>query len=400
LTAQRRIAIGAARELKGKLSREQEQTLAQSPTRSAEAYEYYLRGKASLRQGERASEVVNQRALDLFRKALTIDPNLAEAHSGIGQGEYNRVVAGWADEMEKAEASFQQALELNPTLAEAFIGLIRVSYSGGKVENGLKYARTAASLGLDDADMLTVRGRAYYYAGLWDKAVAMYERVIEIDPANEESASMIIPSYLLAGEYGKAIEAGETFSRKFPHTAKAHYYMGLAYRCLGIFERAKEHFEKAIKADPEDAQSYTMLGYLLKQTGQLAQARRAWLQGLEILRQKVNRSPQNSGLHGALAEYYGQLGDKSALVREENWILAKSPDDGHMLAHLADAFARLGETEHAVAYYRRAMQAGFLTFSPVALAKVDGTENVQQSAEYTAFISELKQITNRLREEY
>lgn len=78
-TVQRRIALGAARELKGKLSSQQEQTLTQSASRSAQAYEYYLRGKAALRKGGIASKELNQQAFDLFQKALEIDPSLAEA---------------------------------------------------------------------------------------------------------------------------------------------------------------------------------------------------------------------------------------------------------------------------------------------------------------------------------
>jgi len=400
-TVQRRIALGAARGLKAELSSQQEQALAQSASRSAEAYEYYLRGKAALRQGDKASKELNQLAFELFQKALKLDSNLAEAYAGIGRVQHNQKTMGWGETTnQNAEASFQQALALNPTLAEAHIGLIRVSFLDGKCEDGLKYAQKAASLGLEDADILSVRGRAYYVAGIWDKAVSTYKRAIELDPANEESHSMIISSYLFTGEYHRAIEAGETFFRRFGDSPREHYFTALAFHCLGDFALAKMHYELAIKLAPEDAAPQVTLGYLLKQNGQLSEARRIWIQGLETLKRKVAEAPHNHWLHGSLAQFYAQLGNKAAVLKEEDWIRRESPDNGNMLGQLADAFARLGESERAVEYYRGAVRSGFLTFSPRALVKVDGTERLEQSPAYHEFIKELAQITDRLREQY
>ena len=333
---------------------------------------------------------------------MKIDPNLADAYSGIGFIKLNQKSMGWdEDKTENAEASFQQALALNPTLAEAHIGLIRVSYMNGKCEDGLRYGQKAASLGLEDADILSVRARAYYFAGIWDKAVFMYGRTIELDPANQDANAMIVPSYLFEGEYRKAIEAGDMFYRKFRDApGRVHYFMALAYHCLGDFASAKRRYEQAIQQAPEDTLAYAILGFLLKQHGQPAEAQRIWRQGLAILKLRVDESPQNPGVHGRLALFYGQLGDKAALLKEEDWILREAPDNGNALVDIGDAFARLGEPERAVEYYRRGLHMGFLTFSPRAFLKVDGTEKLDKSPAYEDFINELTQITNRLREQY
>lgn len=399
-TVQRRIALGAARQLRGQLSSQQEQTLARSASSSAEAYEYYLRGRAALNQGSGSKEL-NQLALELLEKALEIDPNLAEAQAGIGQVEYTRERMGWgANQVENAEARFERALALNPVLAEAHIGLIRIRNLEGKSEDCLKYAQRAASLGLDDEDIFSIRARAYYFAGLWDKAVSMYQRAIEIDPASEDTNMMIVPSYLFAGEYNKAIEAGEVFFRKFHDAPRVHYFVALAYHCLGDFGRAKMHYEQAIKLAPDDTVPYPILGSLLTKNGQRPQARQIWMQGLAISKRKVDESPKTPALHGPLAEFYGQLGNREELLNEEKWVLKEAPDNGALLGSLGDAFARLGETERAVEYYRRAMHTGFLTFAPRALLIVDGTERLEHSPAYIEFSNELKRVTDRLREQY
>ncbi len=49
-TIERRIAFGMATRLSTKLTGPQRQSLAQDPSRSAEAYEYYLRGKMAVKR--------------------------------------------------------------------------------------------------------------------------------------------------------------------------------------------------------------------------------------------------------------------------------------------------------------------------------------------------------------
>lgn len=398
-TVQRRIALGAARQLRGQLSSQQEQTLARSASSSAEAYEYNLRGRAALRQAIRSKEL-NQLAFDLFEKALEIDPNLSEAYAGMGLVEYERGRLGWGvGALKNSEARFEQALTLNPSLAEAHIGLIKLRNMEGKSEDCLKYAQRAASLGLDDEDIFSIRARGYYCAGIWDKAVSMYQRAIEIDPANEESNLMIVPSYLFAGEFNKTIEAGEMFFRKFHEAPRVHYFIALAYHCLRDFGSAKMHYEQMIKRTPDDVVPYAILGFLLKQNGQRSQARQIWMQGLAIIKRNVDES-QRPGLHGFLAEFYGQLGNRDGLLNEEKWILKEAPENGAVIASLGTAFARLGDTDRAIEYNRRAIDMGFLTLSPSAISIVDGTDWIEQEPAYIEFRNELKRITDRLREQY
>jgi tetratricopeptide (TPR) repeat protein len=87
-----------------------------------EAYDLYLQGHYLWRMRGRQNLL---RAIDLFEKAIAIDPEFAQAWSGLGNAYGalvgNSLVPGQEEEIEKkAEAAITRALALDDTLAEAW----------------------------------------------------------------------------------------------------------------------------------------------------------------------------------------------------------------------------------------------------------------------------------------
>lgn len=399
-TVQRRIALGAATELKGKLPTQQEETLSQAASHSAEAYEYYLRGKAALKRGGKEA---NNLAFDLFEKALKLDPNLAEAYAGIGRVQWSREYNGWRGDhriLEEVKSNCQRALDLNPTLANSYNTLISVTWLEGKSEEGLKYGQKVASLGLEDADNLNARANAYYFGALWDKAASLCARVIELDPANEEAHYRLIPTYLFLGEYQKATEAGEVYRRKFGDGVRAHFYTAAAYHCLGDFERAKMHYERAVELAPDDGVIYLRLGSLYWQRGQRNDARRTWVKGIEVASRKLDANPQNPGMHMNVARLNGLLGNRDAVLKEEEWGLRGFPDLGNWLFAIGLAHASLGDSERAAEFLRRGLRSGAVMFYFKNVLKSEGLDQLEQSPAYKDFIKEWIEVVDRLHAQY
>ena len=55
----------------------------------------------------------------------------------------------------------------------------------------------------------TKRGAAYLLAGFPDLAVPMFERILQLDPANEGGRWFRVLAYAWKGDYERAIETGE-----------------------------------------------------------------------------------------------------------------------------------------------------------------------------------------------
>src|SRR5262249_57576961 len=90
------------------------------PTDSLDAYDYYLRGMASLY--ERNKEAIAE-ALRLFYKAIELDPNFASAHGMAAWCYAWRKINGWtsnrAQEIAEAGRLARRAAELGPDDAVA-----------------------------------------------------------------------------------------------------------------------------------------------------------------------------------------------------------------------------------------------------------------------------------------
>jgi protein kinase/serine/threonine-protein kinase len=395
---QRRIAVGVATKLKGRLTGQQEQVLAKPTSHSAEAYEYYLRGNAALGQGGKEA---NRLALELFQKALKIDAELAEALAGVGQVRYNQYYYGWQGEqrnLQEAETSFEKALRLNPGLASAQRGLIWVHWVRGKSEACLKQGQKAADLGLTDPENLLARADAYTFGGLRDKSPPLYRRVMELDPANYDAHYSLAEVNVYIGKFHEVIDAGALFLRKFGDRSpqQVHMYLGMAYHCLGDAEKAKAYYERAIAAAPEDWQTYRRLGALHKQNGRPEEAMQTWNHGRQVVTRMLDAYPENPRIRGHLALFAGYLGDRDTLAREEVRLLTDVPDNGLVLVLLGKAYAALGDPDRAVEFYRRALRLGFVDFEEEHYLKAEGLEYIEGHPAFREYLKEYQEARSQL----
>jgi len=394
---QRRVAVEAATKLRGKLTGQQEELLARPPSQSAEAYELYLRGKGALRQQTRAG---NELAFELFQRALKLDPNMAELCSGTGRVLFNRYYFGGQNVtyyLEQAEKNYQKAISLNPDVATSYSGLAEVYTVRSRYEDVLNLGRQLSRLKPDDPEALVARAAIYRLGCLPEKSVPLLLRAIELDPANESAASLLVAAYGESKQLDKSLEAIHSYQRKFGATTPSHFWSGILYQELEDFEEAQIHFESAIKQRPDDHRAYLLLGILYKQVGKVQKARQAWQMGLQLTRQALNASPEKRLLRGRLLRYYSYLGDRRAARREQNRLL-KEDLDGGMYYVLGISYAALGETDKAVLFLKKALHAGELCAT--SISKKDGLEHLEQSSGYQEFLKERSAIIDRLREHY
>ncbi len=96
-------------------------------------------------------------AREAARRALAIEPNLAEAHVALG------LVQNWYEyDWAGAEASFQRALELAPGSADALQAMGMLEYCLGRYDRALDFLRRTI-----DADPLSMIGPSYVARILW-----------------------------------------------------------------------------------------------------------------------------------------------------------------------------------------------------------------------------------------
>ena len=112
------IARSISQALRIKLSPQEEKAIARKPTENTLAYDYYLRGRQFFYQWRRKGF---DYARQMFARAIVIDPRYARAYAGVADC-CSFLYMYWdssEDNLNEAEAASRKALELDPELAEA-----------------------------------------------------------------------------------------------------------------------------------------------------------------------------------------------------------------------------------------------------------------------------------------
>jgi len=198
-----------------------------------DAYDYYLRGLHLMSIGGR-SDVLDARAM--FEKAISLDPRYATAISALGWTYHFEATAGWtefaSDSLEKAETLARKALSLSPELGEAHQLLGFVYLSRGEYDRALVEVRRAIEINPSDSYSYASLGTALTYSGDAPGAIAALERARLFDPTLQSNLSSLGFAYYLAGRYDEAVAVLEPLARSNPDFT-AYAGLAAAYAELG-----------------------------------------------------------------------------------------------------------------------------------------------------------------------
>jgi len=375
---QTRIAQGVATRLVPGLTSDAAAALAKTESSSAEAYDIYLQGANHLLEGDRQS---TDAAFGYFTHALQIDPDLTEAHVGLGAVYLERFWNGWgggSGNLGLAEKAFQNALQRDLRSMRARRGLNLISWHRGTGEAHLEFARDAARLGDDDIDTLLARGEVFTTDGPEDLAVPLLERVLALDPLNQSAAWHLPTAYHSVERFADAIKAADKYADRFGPDPYVEIRAANALEHLGAVEAARARYDRAARplmpgrTRAESAAGYGLsvllgAGNFHNRNGQRALARPLWQRGLELTRATLATDPDSIGMRVYYASFLGVLGDQAGLEKEERDVMARAEAAGIIpseLRYLASAHANLGNTGHAIELLRYALKRGRLFGHP------------------------------------
>ncbi len=252
LRLQNQVARSIADEVRSKLTPNEQRRLGSSPQVDPRAYEAYLKGRYNWNQRSSAGL---KKALELFQRAIDIDPTYAAAYTGVADtynlmGSRRDLPANEA--FERARAAAQKALELDDNLAEAHASL------AGVLQSGNDWNFSAAEAEFKRAIELNPNyATAHFWYGLNllplkrpDEAINEFRRAEELDPLSPLSSEYVGFAMEKARRYDEAIAANQQTIALFPDFAPGHWALGMAYRQKGMYQQAISEFKKAIELSP------------------------------------------------------------------------------------------------------------------------------------------------------
>jgi TolB-like protein len=310
------LAVAVTEGLFGHVSGEANHVLSVPSARSADAYEFYLKGANALQE---ETEESNARAFAFFDRAQELDPQLVDAYIGAGASQRSRYFFGWGGErdLDLAEENYQKALELDPDNLAAIRGLIGVGMEKGDSEPGL---RLAASVPIDDqatVDQLLTRAVAYASGFLPAKAIPLLERVLVIEPSHQAAHFWLLLALSWSGYEQRCIEEGEVYFSLFGEDPEIHLWVAVSHDRLGHLEEATVHYRRAWEMFSDvDSRSdvYPFIAEFFMRVGRTDEARKILEAGIESSKDLLSSSTGNWRVMDALAFAYALQGDREKFL--------------------------------------------------------------------------------------
>lgn len=268
---QSEVAQLIAQNLEAQLTDRERDRIEVLPTNSMKAYDYLLQGRA-LQYTNTLDN--NYKAIELFRKAINIDPSFAEAYARIG-GCYI-TLGSWIGELDTEIAAdsvdyyLGKALLLDPDLA--------VSHSH-EAYNQFFFKKN--------------------FAAAEEKFLLAYE----LDPSEIINIAGYQHFLNCMGRFEESLTWWEKGSRIDPMSIWNHFYKGTSYFLMDKKEKGLDYYRTALKEISYHPVFYDKMGWVLYNTGSYEEAIQIINEGLKKFKIK---SPS---MMGYLALAYYQVGD-------------------------------------------------------------------------------------------
>jgi TolB-like protein len=303
------IATTIVKTLKRQLSGEEKAKLTQVATTDPEAYRLYLKG----RDFQRGSQREMDKSIDLLQQAVARAPDYALAHAGLAEA-YTRQSflrgSARAEPLEKARAALKRALELDPNLAEAHsaLGLVRFyfewDWAGAEAEfrRALELNPGSSAVHEEYGVFLTSMGRL-------DEGLARSREAARLDPL---SVGPVHDLAINAMARGDLEEAAKGFRRAIdidPNWTWGYVKLG---RTLAMQKKCPEALPQAEIAEGRIAGgaaplARSWLGVTFALCGDGARARQK-LAELRALEKKQYVDPVSfAAIEGALGDMEGAM---------------------------------------------------------------------------------------------
>ena len=278
LMVQSEISREIADELRLRLTKAEEQELAKSQAVNPQAYDLYLKGLALWNTQKSANQ---KKAIEYYQQATAVDPTYALAFAQLA-GAYSELITTnelpQKEFMPKGEAAARKALELDPNLAEAHLAVGNImidewewSAAEAEMKRALELNPNLISAHRSYAVFLRIHGRV-------DEAVAEINRAQQLDPLRMSVALARVNVLGIYRQNDQALEGAKQILQANPDLPNNHIRVGRFYARLGRNAEAIDSYLEAIRLGDESGDAQELLAEAYAKSGQRDKAR-------EILKQ-------------------------------------------------------------------------------------------------------------------
>ena len=195
------------------------------------------------------NQVDLDRAIEAARRALELDPRLAEAQASLG------TALSLSGRHVEAEAAFQSAIHLDPRLFEAHYFYARDSFAEGKLELAIQEYEEASRVRPEDYQAPLLVAQIYDDLGHADAArasrlhgVAIAENRLKLNPDDVRALYMGANGLVALGERELGLQWARRAVELEPDDSMLLYNVACIFSLAGQTDDALDYIERAVAA--------------------------------------------------------------------------------------------------------------------------------------------------------
>ena len=235
------------------LTTDEEQQFSQAAQANPEAYDLLLRG---LEQFRRFTRETNAAARELFKRAITHDPDFARAYADVALTHGIDIQFGWSEQSEElfaeAFAYAEKALQLDPTLRQGYFVLANLYLASKQHDKAIDVGRKTVTLHPNYADGYAQFAQVLIHAGRPQDGLDTLGKAMTLNPRYAFFYTWIEGhAHMLMRQYDQAISAFKKVIEKNAHFPGAHLTLASLYGNLGDIEEAKWEAAEILSLRPD-----------------------------------------------------------------------------------------------------------------------------------------------------
>jgi len=277
LELQDEIAARLLAGLRLRLTVEEQQRIERPFTSSPQAYEFYLRARDALfRYILRTHEEPDlDEAVRLLHEAIGLDPNFARAHATLGRC-YVLYAQGWGgtENFVLAERSLRRALDLDPGILNARLQLVYVDLFHGDRDQAHARVEQLLREAPDDPSVLFVAAMIHRLDGLYERALALYDRLLAVNPKDLVLVALNKARiHTHQGRFEEAVAEIDRGRAAEPEHPLLKTFLAVALFNHGMVDDAQALIEDVLRHSPHFDGVLPLLGWCLSARGRHDEAR-------------------------------------------------------------------------------------------------------------------------------
>ena len=163
-------------------------------------------------------------------------------------------------------------------------------------------------------------GLAYYHRGRIEKAIAAYQKAIELEPNFADAYGGLGVIYWRTGNLDDAIRHCQKAIKIAPENIEFHQNLTRIYWQKGRYDAAAVGYRIILELNPSDENALHHLGLILLSKAEYDEA-------VSCFQEVLKFNPDNALTHGALGTAYYKMGEEGLAIQEFQEVLRLEPQN-------------------------------------------------------------------------